>query len=412
MRAVFINPCHPDTAHVCGLRARSFADSMAARGHQIVLLTPPLNETGSGPDARSIGDALGHHDWQKPYRLTVPHEPDSYLPKVRRGDMVSGLRQALIGFHYARHGSVYEDWCRGARAYFPALRESFGPDVVWAVFGHTGCWRAGQELAAIASCPWVMDAKDSWTAFIPALFRRLLARRFGNAAHITALSAAHASQIRRWFPGHQCTVVHSGLPASLVSGKVSGPPESSKSKSIFLCGSIYETAHLETIAESLARWLDHQEKDMAHTIRLAYAGSETEAFMSSVRPLSNHCAVETLGHIPLDRLHAEMKTAAINLHLYFPPVLFHHKLFELIAANRPILAFPGESDEAQSIAGKTGARLYRCETADDLMHAFDAVLGKEAEAQPSISFEQLSRYSWENQAKVLETALETAIQTP
>ena len=218
MRAIFINACHPDTPHVCGLRARSFAEAMAARGHQIVLMTPPLEETGDGDEPASVSGKLESHDWRAPCRLVAPYRQGSRLPKLRRGDFPGGLRQGLIGLHYLRYGSVFEDWCAGARPFLPAIYESFRPDVVWAILGHTGCWRTGQELASLASCPWVMDVKDSWTAFIPALFRQILARRFNDTAHITALSAAHASLINRWIPGPKTSVIYSGMPSSFVPG--------------------------------------------------------------------------------------------------------------------------------------------------------------------------------------------------
>ena len=56
MRAVLINHCHPDTPHICGVRLREFAASLAARGHQVVLLTTPLEgQTGTAsPEAPGL----------------------------------------------------------------------------------------------------------------------------------------------------------------------------------------------------------------------------------------------------------------------------------------------------------------------------------------------------------------------
>ena len=44
MRAVFINHCHPEIDHVCGMRAGRFAEAMVANGHKIVLLTQTLHK--------------------------------------------------------------------------------------------------------------------------------------------------------------------------------------------------------------------------------------------------------------------------------------------------------------------------------------------------------------------------------
>ena len=160
----------------------------------------------------------------------------------------------------------------------------------------------------------------------------------------------------------------------------------------------------------MAHWLDIHDTDGSTEFRLTYAGADTEKFLSAARSLPKRCSVEALGHVGLDQLHARMRTATINLHLYFSPVLFHHKLFELIAANRPILCFPGESDEAQNIADETGARLYRCATGEQLLAALDQALGSDGTDKSAISAEKLSRYSWDGQAEILEDVLRQVIQ--
>lgn len=72
MRIVFVNSCHPDTPHVCGLRARAFAEALTARGHQIILLTEPFEETGAGTELASGPQMIKDHDWSEPCRISTP----------------------------------------------------------------------------------------------------------------------------------------------------------------------------------------------------------------------------------------------------------------------------------------------------------------------------------------------------
>lgn len=409
MRAVFINACHPDTAHVCGMRARAFADALAAMGHRIVLLTPPLEESGTGTEAGSLPRLLATHDWSRPCRVAAPFASGSVLPALRTGRCPAGLRHALIAAHFLRHGSVFEDWCAGARPLLPIIAKAFGPDVVWGVFGNTGCWRVAQELARRAGCPWVADVKDSWTAFVPAPFRGILARRFGDAGRMTALSAAHAGMMRRWMPALPAAVVYSGIPREFLALAHDAAEAESATKEILLCGSLYDRAAVETVFSALARWLESRSTEADPPVHVAYAGADGQAVASAARPLDGLCRVEILGRLPLDRLQERQKQAVLNLHLPFAPALFHHKLFELLAAGRPVLSFPGESAEARRIAAAIGARLICCDDRDELERAFSATLGDDAPAGAPLDTTRLAAYSWDEQAKILADVLKEAI---
>ena len=409
MRIVFINSCHPDTPHICALRARAFAEALDARGHQIILLTEPFEQTGASTELAGIPQMIKDHDWLEPCRISTPFVSGSSLPAVREGRYPALLRQGLIALHFLRHSGVFEDWCRGTRPYLPVISEAFEPDVVWAVFGHTGCWHMGQELARVAHCPWVADKKDPWAAFIPAPFRRLIAGRFRDAAHLTTLSSSHLDMMRRWNAEIPATTIHSGIPESFLSPPPENATTEPATKSILLCGSIYDSDALQEFYLSLARWLDQQSADLSGHISVAYAGADTDLFYAAADPLKGRCAIEGHGLIPLAKLHARQRRAALNLHLHYAPVLFHHEIFELFAAGRPILCYPGESDEAATIAEQMGADFYRCGSGEDLIEAFEQTLGPKAATAGTLNREKLALYSWEEQGARLEAVFKDVL---
>jgi hypothetical protein len=136
MRLVIVNACHPDSSHVCALRARSFADALARKGHRLLILTPPLDETGKGSDPAGLADRIAGHDWPKPLHVASPYSPGSPLPRLRAGRYPAGLRQARIALQFLRHGSIHEDWVDGTRPLLAVIAEAFRPDAVWAIFGN------------------------------------------------------------------------------------------------------------------------------------------------------------------------------------------------------------------------------------------------------------------------------------
>jgi hypothetical protein len=276
---------------------------------------------------------------------------------------------------------------------------------VWAIFGNAGCWRLGQALARLSGCPWIGDLKDPWTRFIPAGFRRSVARRFSDCAALTALSAAHADTMRRWMPGQTARVVRSGIsPAFLKPDDM----ESDRSGEILLCGSLYDAEALGLVLRTLAGWIDAHEGSV---VRFAYAGSESDRVAPLAGLLSGRCPVEMLETLPLDALHSRQRRAAVNLHIPCPPVLFHHKVFELFAADRPVISCPGESAETRRLAEEVGATLLCCDNADALAAAFDSTLRPEATAARPVDRTALARYAWDAQADILETVLEQAVGT-
>ena len=70
MKAVFINHCHPDINHVCGVRAGRFAEIMAVRGHKIMLLTETLADKNDSFPPPELERRLAAHDWRQPFQLS------------------------------------------------------------------------------------------------------------------------------------------------------------------------------------------------------------------------------------------------------------------------------------------------------------------------------------------------------
>lgn len=66
--------------------------------------------------------------------------------------------------------------------------------------------------------------------------------------------------------------------------------------------------------------------------------------------------VDYLGYLPMDRLFARYRACAVNTYIR-PGTTFHHKAVETLAANRPVVSFPGEFEETGRIGPRAGGEL-------------------------------------------------------
>jgi hypothetical protein len=214
MRLVFVNHAHPATPHVSGMRLWYFAQAMARRGHEVILLTGASPTIAASPQrAVEISKMLAGHDWSKPFVLEVVPSAMWSVDVVRRNAVPAIVRKALTAWSFVVRGGVFADWTRPAYAIAKELTEVFRPDLVWATFGNTSNLALAQRVAQYSKCAWVADIKDSWSAFIPAALRSFMAWRFRNAAGVTANAQHHLQVAARWLHFRRSCVVYSGVAA-------------------------------------------------------------------------------------------------------------------------------------------------------------------------------------------------------
>ena len=397
LRIVFVNHCHPDKGHVCALRLTRFAHALARLGHGVVLLTETLHRDDPGHRADTLRADLAAHDWSRPFFLACAPGPAPLLLLAREGQLPWGVRQAVLASGYLVRSGVFGDWLQGSRPYLTGLAESFKPDVVWATFGNTDAWNISRELAARAGCPWVADFKDNWEALIPPGFRRLLAARYADATHMTVFSKTHDRVAARWFGGVR-TVLYSGFDMFEPSqDKLAGDYR------VLVTGSIYDEQAFTNLIDGFGAWTERRRSGgEVGKPTLQYAGNDSQRVRRLAAPLEDSCVLDIRQFLPLYELRAMQHGADVNVYVRNPRSLFHHKVLELLSAGRPILCLPGEGDEALNIAAEIGVTLHSCATAQDVTKALEAIV---TGSPTRLDAQRLNRYSWMEQAYVLESIL-------
>jgi glycosyltransferase involved in cell wall biosynthesis len=124
---------------------------------------------------------------------------------------------------------------------------------------------------------------------------------------------------------------------------------------------------------------------------------------TAVEGLQEFCTLEIHDFVPLKQLQAIHRSCRVNLYMKSWRT-FHHKVLELLAAGRPILSFPGETEEARRITKETGGTLFPCSSADEI----GAVLSScyESATPERTDLRKLDKFSWEAQAVKLVEILE------
>jgi hypothetical protein len=404
MRLVFVNHCHPDAPHVCATRVRELAAACARRGHQVVLLTETLPDSPAGEVApERLAAALADHDWRLPFPLACRPLPRRWLVAAREGRLPGPLRRPLLAAAYLARSGVFTDWRDGSRPYWRPLVSTFRPEAVWGSFGNTDVLVIARAIAGLAGCPWVMDFKDPWSAFIPGPLRRPLARRFGDAAFLTALSAQHAADAEPWF-GRTAEVVYSGIDSALLAPH---PPPPSDGSRLLLVGGLYARDDLDALLAGLRSWLEDLPAEDRDRVSLAYAGGERETFRAAAAGLAGLARVEDVGYVPLADLAALAAGSVATLYVRSRTALYQHKLLELAAMGRPAICLPPESGEAMAIAGEVGATVIGCRDPGEVRAALAAVVRV---PPPPPSAAALAGYGWDAQAGRLAAVLAAAAE--
>lgn len=416
MRLVFVSQVHPKAPHVSGMRAWFFARELARRGHQVLQISEWCEGTELAPPVKQIGLQLQAHDWRSPLLFAIKSQPRPLLNRIRSSIYSSRrstvlLRKGLVTWSYFRYSGMFTDFSQAVQPYLEVLAREFEPQATWGVNGNTDCWLIAQRLGRLASCPWVADMKDSWDTFIPSPLRGLLAQRFCDMAASTANAEFNARVLDYWFPP-QPVVIYSGVDPCFI--EASPLALAANCLRITLTGSVYNLETLQGFVGGLRQWLETVALSPATDVfkpEVIYAGASAATVAPILGSLSDLARIEVRDYLPLSELAALCRSATVNTYLWNPKT-FHHKLLELLSCGRPVIAFPGETEESRQLAVACAGELYCPPNPQELMATLDNLaLGWMTGAkttQPGALFGQ-EAFTWSAQANRLEAVLQQVV---
>lgn len=400
MKLLLINPTHPSTPHISAVRAWRFAEELATRGHQVILLC-----AASVPEQWTDPEAIVAHDWRTPFVLACPMEGAGW--RLPRNRLPAPLRKAVTAWRLVHHGGDLGGWVLNARRIFQQVRGRFAPDLIWATFGMMEAPMLARRIACDRDCPWLLDIKDNWELYVPKILRRFMVWRTRGWAALTANARFTQAKAQRWQRG-AATVVYSGVDAAFFHRDPAAAPSSGQFR-INLIGGLYFRDRLEAWLHGVKTWAEALTPAQRAKVMLAYLGGDTRLFAEVTGgDLAQLIRIENLGYLPVDALAQHCRNAAVNAYIAHPGG-FHHKLLELLACQRPVLAFPEESEESWALARAVDGDLQTPADAGAVSQLLQRLhtrwLQGDGEAQVAVE-----DYSWPRQAALLEQVMRHVVE--
>ena len=396
MDILMVNPVHPATPHISAARVWRFARELSTFGHRVVLLTKPL-QPGQAP-----GPALPvAHDWSLPFVLECAGE----APTVPVGGRLRSKIRTAVGL--LRHGGSDGKWHDEASRQGLALVAAgeFRPEVVWATFGKGEALFVARKIATTLGCPWVMDIKDNWELYVPAGLRRLMAWRVRGWSKATANAQLTAACVHNWHAGG-AEVVYSGVDDAFLVPPVAG--DTLRRFVLNLVGSVYSQQILERFLRATGKWMDSLDARERSQVSLYYYGADVGMVAEVAAEVVPEVGLQAHGYTSIDQFGAACVAASVNAYLSFS-MGFHHKLLELLAAGRPIIAMPAETRESMALVAQYGTPFHIAADEDELVRHLDSLYRQHLANEPfAHRVEGRDRHSWPNQARQLESILKSA----
>lgn len=407
MKLVFVNPSHPEMAHVSSMRLPLLARELARRGHQVLLFTSTLSEGDRASLApRDLAPAIARHDWSLPLHVAVPPRRDAVLRAVRDGSLPAFARRAITFYYQVRHLGVFEDWASSFEPYVDALAAAWAPDAVWGTFGNTSSLKLTRRFARRCGAPWLIDFKDSWREFVHPQLRSYFAWRFRDASAATANAVFTRDVAREWFVGLETTLVYSGV----VEAFFERPPgeASEPANELVLIGGIYSEQRLREFLAALQAWLVARAPSAGERVRLVYLGSDAAKVRKLVAEVDLACDVDVQSFVNVAEMARRCRRAFACCYIK-SDMTFHHKLLELLVSGRPVICYPAETEESLGLSRSFRNPLLSCASAAELAEAFSTAWRMRGE--PAIASER-APFSWASRAAELEAVFASAIARP
>jgi glycosyltransferase involved in cell wall biosynthesis len=224
-----------------------------------------------------------------------------------------------------------------------------------------------------------------------------------SVAAVTCNSEFQRRLVGKWL-GKDAEVVYSGVDEAFFAR---GRPVAATT--INIIGGIYFPLHLVTLLRGIGAWARSLSPDVRSRYRVRYLGADGERFAQGMASGDCVLPVENAGYVPVQSMAEASREALVNAYVWHPGG-FHHKLLELLAAGRPVLAVPGETGESKRLAQECGNELYVAaderSVARAIAYAFD---------QPRLECRGaagVTNYTWDAQVAKLESLLHRVVACP
>lgn len=432
MHVVLISYFYPPDPAVGGLRAQKVAHALLDRGHRVTVITGRLpddaearREKRDGLTIRAIESMPGLRDlYQRlrrrerasaPAEPAIPMDDTSWSPPEETGKWKRRVT-SLFWLPDDRQGFVFP----AARAAVEAIRS--GAQWLYTTGPPFSVHLAGLVANRRTGVRWACEFRDPWSAntwkppFVRSAFSDwadgwLEQRCLRRATSVVGVSQGLQRILQSLVPPDRrdrVVVVRNGierLPASAPAAPAAPP-------TIVYAGTLYLSRNPEPFLRGLAHLVE-REPGLRGQVAAEfigdcrwYNGASVEAL---VRQLGLDGMVAFRDWLAHDEAQARLgRAAALLLLARDQPDQVPNKLYDYLAAQRPILAFVGEGDESAQLLREAGQHhLVPDDSPERIADAIRAVLDQYESGSPfTVNDAALRQWTTERQMDKLCTLLQ------
>jgi hypothetical protein len=380
MNILLVSGTHPHTPHISGIRAARFAEELARLGHRCVLLCPSLLGESEAP-------AEGH-DWSTPLVIAVRE------PATRAS--TGPFAQLTTAMHVVRFGGKRVMLSSAMLERALTLTNIFPIDAVWTTFGSLEAVFAARSIARAVGAPWLLDIKDNVDIYIPTALRGFLARRLRGFGALQTNAKLHAQAAERWLE-QPTEVVYSGVDTCFF-------PDAPRpvDRYVTLVGGLYHAHLVDAFVDGVAAF----NRTARAPIGIVHLGVQLAMLEASAARYAGLIATSSPGYASPAQMAVICQSALANCYVFFGRG-FHHKLLELLACRRPVIAFGGELPESIALAAQLHAPLYAPESPTELATMLARIDAPGYAIDPALPAQF---FTWPQQAAMVDAAMRRLVE--
>ena len=392
-RVLLICHSYPPRQTIGAVRPAGLAKYLPPFGWEPVVLTPYL-PPGKRPAAKVIEtdeqDVLRR--WKARFGLDPSQGLHEQLKLPQSSAAASDLRSSRA-VYWMKSWLTYPDrtkgWLPFARKAIRDIALQEPVDMILSTAPPITTHLLGMEARKVLRRPWVADCRDLW---VPARSGSRLARRMVGALErrtlakadaLVTVSAPWAEKLRQEYPSKPAFAITNGFDAEEFAG---GEEELTRTFSITYTGNLYAgwrdpNLLFETLAELLQAGTL-----LRSDVRLRFFCPRDPWLTAAIERYGLQEVAEVGGWVPREEALRHQRESQILLLLSLNVPIYSGgipgKLFEYLAAGRPILAFGGERGVVDQILEESGAGKFT--TSKDEMRAFLVKAYAEFRAQGTV----------------------------
>lgn len=298
--------------------------------------------------------------------LSLMRRPGSSGPTAAPDERVSTrLRDSLAAVTWLL-GDAHSDWPRAAARHADQLLSHHQADALWTTSAPFSHIRIGARLSRRHGVPWIADLRDPASTDVTAdgcmeVFvraRRSTYRKPLLAADAITTAIHHVPEVDGPWLGRKVTVIPHGFDRDEWLVARSQATQRTDRLEIVYAGKLYEDhQRLDIFLRGLMTAAESLGPDARNQLRFVYYGRSGSLLMQQSARYGCVDMVEDRGFVPPASIPVKMASAAVLLLLTIERGIAGvpgGKLYEYLAAHRPILAVPG-GDHVTGVLSDTGA---------------------------------------------------------